>query len=197
MSKIEVKLDKKAKNIVSKTADIGGDTPTPTPSKTEENFIIDLESSTDYLMNININKLEEFLLSKGIDLDAEGEPRIGLGFEKAIDGSMRFYYDEPVDEIYPLSISYTYGSNRSSVYVNYFGELVTFDFESYMDNISISELLGRLKTEEDISASVYFNPYSHLIIPFLYVSTGGSGSYNLYTITKEEFDSIVTITPEN
>ena len=64
MANINVKLDKKAKNIVAKTADIGGDTPTPTPSTGFQ--IINIEDLKEYIgeRHINVEKLKTFLASK-------------------------------------------------------------------------------------------------------------------------------------
>ena len=178
---INVKLDEKAKNTISKTLDLGAGT---------GSSLIKVPANSR--LTLNGNKLLQLLISKKVDVDAElniygssGYSGILLGgvisFTSYLEGSVKTHM------IYPYSSGSTSFEAEWALDKYTYGFSVKTNLETPITFKSMLSSVGEKSI--DITSS------GIVLIPYLAVTTSSTAPLTPYNITKDEFLSFISITP--
>ena len=171
MTKINVKLDEKAKNVVAKTLNLGG-----------EGGSSLIEVPANSRITLNGNKLLQLLIAKGVDVDAEvSEGGILLGC--AI--SFEDYLSESVN---PNMLDISYGAGKYVSWSLGNGMNAHAQIEGSITFKSMLKTIGAL----DITA----HHSGVRLFPYVALQTSSVGiNAKPVDITTEEFLSFISITP--
>lgn len=177
MTKINVKLDEKAKNVVAKTLNLGGE---------GGSSVIKVPANSR--ITLNGNKLLQLLIAKGVDVDAEVNTYETLGYSGILLGgviSLTSYLERSVTThmIYPYSSGST---SYKATWTLTYGFSVQTNIETPITFKSMLSSIGEKYME--LSAGV-------MLVPYLAVTTSSTAPLTQYDITTEEFLSFISIAP--
>lgn len=182
MTKINVKLDEKAKNTVAKTLGLGGE---------GGSSLIEIPANSR--ITLNGNKLLQLLIAKGVDVDAELNPYYELGYSGILLGgviSFTHYLEGSVNThmIFPYNSSSTAYKAKWILDRNPYGLSVETTILGTV--ITFKNMLSNIGEE-----SIDIMDSGIVLIPYLAVTTSSTAPITPYDITTEEFLSFISITP--